>query len=424
MQTREILVSDYDSWISTNYDLPSALYFYYLNPSMTDFTDNDISILGNCSAIQSIQYVPFIEEKDLGLVKVPYDVERFGKIANDTPTLSENANVFRIQGHGNRVKKVGSFTPYKYVPNLQIGAEFDYRKESRLYNYPYSFAMLTDGLNPPMEVKYHLCFDRISDIYVRNSLSDRCSYSLFIKNYKGDVNGNLEGLVSSDAHEIPCSSSAYNQWYASNKNQTSQAIKMASQNAFMSNKFAKQQLIPNMVGSGIGAIGSLLSGNVMGLALSGTHGYSSYLNYNQQTQRNNLDVQQAIQSKMALESDLKSTPNTIVSMGSDVYYGLENGGKNITLFRFTLDVDYLERLGRYFAMFGYKQNKVMDINIRNRYYYNYIKTVNCNIIGENVPREHLEELKGIFDNGTTIWHYDREGVIVGDYTKDNVEYYN
>lgn len=422
MKKRDILIGQYDGWSSTNYDLPSALYFYYLNPSMTDFTDADMSILGHCSAIQSIQYVPFLKEEDLGLVKIPYDSQRYGSISEDKPPLTENANVFRIQGHANRVKKLGEFIPYNYIPELEIGAEFDYRKESRLYNYPYSFAMLTDGLNPPMEIKYHLCYDRISEIYVRNSISDRCSYGLFIKNYKGDVNGNLESLVSSDAHEIPCSSSAYNQWYASNKNQTSQDIKMASQNAFMSNKFSKQQLVPNMIGSGLGAIGSLLTGNVLGLGLSATQVYSSYLNYNQQTQRNNLDVQQTIQSKMALENDLKSTPNTIISMGSDVYYGLENGEKKLNLFRFTLDVDYLERLGRYFSMFGYKQNKVMDINVRNRYYYNYIKTVNCNIVGENVPREHLGELKGIFDNGVTLWHYEREGVIVGNYTKDNVEY--
>ena len=72
-------------------------------------------------------------------------------------------------------------------------------------------------------------------------------------------------------------------------------------------------------------------------------------------------------------------------------------------------------------MFGYKQNKVSTPNIRSRYYFNYIKTVGCNLNTNSIPRSHLEELKGIFDRGTTIWHVDREGVVVGDYSNDNYE---
>ena len=72
-------------------------------------------------------------------------------------------------------------------------------------------------------------------------------------------------------------------------------------------------------------------------------------------------------------------------------------------------------------MYGYKQNRVMTINTQDRYYYNYIKTVGINIEATNIPRNHLEEIKSIFDNGVTIWHTFREGVIVGDISKDNKE---
>ena len=72
-------------------------------------------------------------------------------------------------------------------------------------------------------------------------------------------------------------------------------------------------------------------------------------------------------------------------------------------------------------MFGYKQNKILKPDIRNRYYFNYIKTVGANLKSINIPRDHFEKLKGIFDNGVTIWHIDREGVEVGNISKDNYE---
>ena len=111
----------------------------------------------------------------------------------------------------------------------------------------------------------------------------------------------------------------------------------------------------------------------------------------------------------------------ILSMGSDFYYGYDKGGGKLTLYRFGLHEKQLKKIGDYFHMFGYKQNKVITPNIRNRYYFNYIKTTGINLYSWRIPRQQLEELKAIFDRGTTIWHVDREGVIVGDYSNDNYE---
>ena len=61
-----------------------------------------------------------------------------------------------------------------------IGGALSWKNESRLYNYPYSFAMISDHLNPPMEVKYHLVPSNTATLKVRNTISDRCSYGLFI----------------------------------------------------------------------------------------------------------------------------------------------------------------------------------------------------------------------------------------------------
>ena len=140
-----------------------------------------------------------------------------------------------------------------------------------------------------------------------------------------------------------------------------------------------------------------------------------------QQRLNNQNTQNAINTAMATKQDLQNTPSTMLSMGSDVYYGLANGKKKVNLYRFGLTDEYYQKLGDYFAMFGYKQNKVMNINRRNRHYYNYIKTIGVNIKSSGVPRNHLEEIKSIYNNGVTIWHVDRNGVEVGDYSMDNYE---
>ena len=67
-------------------------------------------------------------------------------------------------------------------------------------------------------------------------------------------------------------------------------------------------------------------------------------------------------------------------------------------------------------MFGYKVNKMEIPNLKSRRYYNYIKTVDANIVGD-VPNTHLNTLKGIFDKGITIWHTDD----IGNYSVNNEE---
>ena len=401
-----------DEWGSMNYELPCGLYFYFMNEYLTDWeSGKSDSVLGNCPAIQSVQFTPFIDICDLKMFHVPYDVERFGSVGGTRNGLTDAPTVYRIQAIDNPIKTLGTFKCYK--PVKSIGGVRNWRNESRLYNYPYSFAMLTDNLNAPIEIKYHLCKSNTNTIKVRNTISDRCSYGIFIEGYKGDTEGKMESMVSGDAHELPCSSSAYTTWYASNKNQVAQNVLNNSTNAFIQNSSLQKQLLPSLL--------SQVTFNPMNMIQAGGGMYSSYLNNQMQQQLNNQNTQNSINMAMAQANDMKSTPNTMLSMGSDVYYGLDKGNKKVNLYRFGLTDEYYQKLGDYFAMYGYKQNKVMTINRRNRHYYNYIKTIGVNIKSSGIPRNHLEEIKSIYNNGVTIWHIDREGVEVGNYSMDNYE---
>ena len=402
-----------DSWGSENYGLPCALYFYYLNNKLPEWqTELSGGILGNCPAIQSVQYVPFLEIMDMDLTSVEYDTERFGSVEEIRPNMNGTPLVYRVNALINNIKTLGSFKCYK--PQKSIGGDINWRNESRLYNYPYSFAMLTDNLNTPIEIQYHLCKGNTNNVKVRSTISDRCSYGIYVEGYKNDVDGKMEAMVSGDAHELPCSSSAYNQWYASNKNQVTQNVLNESQMSFIQNAGLKKQMLPNLL--------SQVTFNPANMLQAGAGMVGSVFQSQTQQQLNNQSVQNAIASAMATSKDLKNTPNTMLSMGSDVYYGLDKGEKKVTLYRFGLTIDYYKRLGDYFAMYGYKQNKVMPVKTRTRNYFNYVKTIGVNIKSSGVPRNYLEELKTIYNNGVTIWHIDRENFnSVGDYSKDNYE---
>ncbi|MEG0408498.1 MAG: hypothetical protein RR623_06455 [Bacilli bacterium] len=399
-----------DTWYSSNCGLPSALYFYFDNPKLIGWGDNEhAGVVGNCPAIQSIQYVPFLTPNDLTMFITKYDTDRFGNVETQRPGLTIFPNVHRIQSLNVKVKKLGTFKCYTQKPAL--GGLKNWRNEAKLHHYPFSFAMISDNLNTPIEIKYHLCKYTTCDIMVRNTISDRCSYGIYVEGYKGDVGGQLEAMVSGDAHELPCSSSTYSQWFATNKNVASQQTQAIIQRSFITRESSKKQELPNNIGTF----------QPKHLISSGASIISNNINAKTVQHQATKDIEQAIKSSLSQTRDIQSTPNTVISMGSDVYYGLEKGNKKLNLFRFGLTDEYYEKIGDYFAMYGYKLSKMSLPNIRSRYYYNYIKTLGINIRGYGIPREQMEKIRNIFDSGVTVWHIDNQGVDVGNYSMDNYE---
>lgn len=73
------------------------------------------------------------------------------------------------------------------------------------------------------------------------------------------------------------------------------------------------------------------------------------------------------------------------------------------IYRMRAKKEYLQVIDNFFSMFGYKVNEVKVPNVTGRTNWNYVKTIDCNIVGE-IPQEDLQELKNMFDNGVTFWH--------------------
>lgn len=81
----------------------------------------------------------------------------------------------------------------------------------------------------------------------------------------------------------------------------------------------------------------------------------------------------------------------------------------------TIKQEYAKIIDNYFTLYGYKINKVKIPNITGRTNWNYVKTINCNIVGD-IPQKDIQELKGIFNNGVTLWHNPSTFL---DYTQSN-----
>lgn len=408
---------DYDTWESKMYGLPYAVYSYYIDSTVAG--ENTAVIGASGDNVFSVVYTPFLDITDLELEEIPYDNKRFGNISEIRPEIKANPHVFRIKKLLKGSKFVGEFETYKVKKS--VGGKRNWRNESKLYNYPYTYLMLTDGINDPMILKPQFCSTPKCSVGIKLSVSDRCSYGIFVQTYKGDTDGMTEALVSNDALELPCTSSAYANWVATSKNQTAQSIQNTVNQTILNDKIAKNNMNLGIANSVVGGVASAFTGNVGGVIDSVFGGVGSYMDKKHTNMQSQLTRESAISSALATANDMRSTPNTLLSQGSNIIYGLRNGGQELRLYRYGLTERYYEKIGDYFAQFGYKQNKMMKININSRYYYNYIKTIGINIKTNKIPNNYLNILKGIFDNGTTIWHIDNDGVEIGDYSMDNRE---
>lgn len=65
--------------------------------------------------------------------------------------------------------------------------------------------------------------------------------------------------------------------------------------------------------------------------------------------------------------------------------------------------EYARIIDDYFSCYGYAVHRVKELELHTRANWNYIKTIGCNVVGE-CPAPVLATIKGIFDNGVTLWH--------------------
>ena len=422
--------NDIESSIMGN--IPVGLYYYCIPREKI----NSATYLGFVDTIQSLTYNPFIEVDDMStIVECSFDSDRYGSPKGGIPKC------YRMSGFDTIDKQLYELNTF---PDNDNGLP---TFEPKLYTFPFRYFMVTDYMNTPLVIKPELCENKTLKLRVKaTNIATESKYNLYVNGYKGDYNGNLNGIVNNSPLMLPVLSSAYSQFLAT----SSASFNQGNINAMLENDLSlKQGLATNSLNykqnttnnymqglsSGLGAIASLFSLNfggvvngAMGVAQAGINQHfntlSNNLNNSQLKEQNKLSNFEVSSMANAKTTDLINTPNSIKTTGNDTLFNLVNSNRKIDIIEFALDFRYKHRIYDYFVKYGYKVNKWEKINVNSRRYFNFIKTNTCNIVGDEIPHEYLEEIKDIFNRGVTIWHVDNEAN-VGDYSvsqlKGNVE---
>ena len=422
--------NDIESSIMGN--IPVGLYYYCIPREKI----NSATYLGFVDTIQSLTFNPFIEVDDMStIVECSFDSDRYGSPKGGIPKC------YRMSGFDTIDKQLYELNTF---PDNDNGLP---TFEPKLYTFPFRYFMVTDYMNTPLVIKPELCENKTLKLRVKaTNIATESKYNLYVNGYKGDYNGNLNGIVNNSPLMLPVLSSAYSQFLAT----SSASFNQGNINAMLENDLSlKQGLATNSlnyrqnttnnymqgISSGLGAIASLFSLNfggvvngAMGVAQAGINQHfntlSNNLNNSQLKEKNKLSNFEVSSMANAKTTDLLNTPNSIKTTGNDTLFNLVNSNRKIDIIEFGLDFRYKHRIYDYFVKYGYKVNKWEKINVNSRRYFNFIKTNTCNIVGDEIPHEYLEEIKDIFNRGVTIWHVDNEAN-VGDYSvsqlKGNVE---
>ena len=271
----------------------------------------------------------------------------------------------------------------------------DKRYESKLLCSPYRYNLLTDWRNSPVIFKNE--YMTTDEIVVNYSLalSHNAPMRFWIKDYKRDPEGRYTSLTQPIAPEFPIINDVYAQYILQNKN----TIQTNLTNAMIN---AGAGVISGAI-SGAGAGG--LGGGIFG-ALSGAAAGA-------------LNVSAQVRSENAKQSDLRAVPDGVIN-NVDSAFNIVDRNDVVTFYRMSICCENEHIISEIFNMSGYKVNRVDIPNTRSRTRFNYLQTVGANITG-SISQRFLEEIKAVYNNGVTIWHYNAEHFNMLDYSYENIE---
>lgn len=338
-----------------------GLYFYYfedLTP-LNDFLDTLENAGGDC--IQSISLIPsFCVDKntvsDSHLLK-----------ASDNPV--SHAFDFSVDL---LTKDFDGYTP----------------KNRKLYTAPYFMLYVTNHNGDEVEYKMEDFYNnsvgshgKLFRFALRGDVSISPSVTLYPYHYKGIAENYDCGISISGFPQCSFNSDTFKLWLA--KNQFGLGL----------------DTMVN-VGQIVSGVATALSTGGAGAALGvqmATSGVSGILG----TMNN---VYQA--SKEPNKSHSGSAKNNLLTAIKknkfDIYYQ-------------TIKGHYAQTIDDFFTMYGYQTNRVKTPNVSSRPFFNYVQTIDVNIVG-GIPMEDMKRLKQMYNNGVTLW---KPTATIGDYSVDN-----
>lgn len=250
-------------------------------------------------------------------------------------------------------------------------------RNKKLLTYPYCYILMNNG-NGGNAIYHYELFKNDNNIcyfQIDNAICPGASIFLRPVQYSLNVQGfkdTMDGLPLGKFPMCSWNSDAYINWLTQN----SANIKMG----LLSGAF------------NVGA--NVIQQNPIGAVSSGLNMISSIMEL-----KNKRDT---------------ATPQAEGNLNSgDVIYSMSE--TTFTCYQMSIKEENAIILDKYFDMFGYKVNNVKIPNITGRTNWNFVKTIDCNFEGD-IPQQHLQIIKQIFNNGITLWH---NANTIYDYSQNN-----
>lgn len=272
-----------------------------------------------------------------------------------------------IEGHQKRT--IGFISPRGYT-ELSVSQNNlkNIKLETKLNTYPYYFYSVTDNRTDPLTIKNEKLNGVNKSIKIVQTCGVQQKSKIWVAGYLGDNDGKEYNSINNGIDELPLKTDAYTQYMSQNKASATTGVALS--------------LGSTIIQAGIGAMTGGI-GAVVGIGQA-------------------LTIAQQIGSEMLKKQDLKDAPDSIRKQGNNIEFDIVDG--NIFKKLFAKSTTKTESLFNYFYHYGYKANAFKKPNYRSRYYFNYIKTIGVNI-KTNIDSIYVNELKSMFNNGVTIWHY-------------------
>lgn len=313
-------------------------------------------------------------------------------------------------------------------------------RNKKLLSYPYCYLGFTAPNGTPHIYKYEnfnnqpITFNAICEI--------NPSPSLVILPNDYLINGDnlLESVSVTGYPNISYLNDYYNTWMAQNSQIVNLSIEREQFNYDQSqarNSIAQNRemtgAMTNMISATVGGTAAAVTGNIPGAVGNATNSINSALNtaYNMQelaldATANAANYQYDIRAINAQIEKQKMLPDTVALSSSNATLLGYELFSSACFAEFGLKEEYAKKIDDYFDMFGYQVNALKIPNLTGRQFWNYVKTATINISGKKenshgtipakIPTPDLNELKSIFNNGVTIWHYPDE---IYNYNADN-----
>lgn len=268
----------------------------------------------------------------------------------------------------------------------QVLAENYVPVNNKLYTSPFSYVYMSNNAGTDITLNwqdfpiqtigsYTMPTINYYKVYVPStSLSSKLIFTNY-KTYASDTSYTTQmfnyGIPFAKAPVCAWTTDYYTNWLTQNGQNMATSIEMA----------------------GFGAVAGIATGALTGGVVGGALGLMSGA----------ISVGGAIGNALAEQHRASTTPPQSHgdTNSADLTYAFKRC--SISCYFMSVRKEVARVIDGYFSMYGYKVSIVKIPNLNGRRNWNYVKTIGCNITGD-VPQDALLTIRGLFDNGVTIWH--------------------